>query len=532
MKNNEQVYFGGDIYTVDDNNPTVPALSVKNGLITAVGTKKYCLASLGDSPQLIDLKGACLLPGFIDTHIHPTLMIFFQLNSDLSTVTSMQALQLILSNKAKGATNNNWIIGLNFDEQNFSGLLLPTRHDLDKASTTLPIIIVRKDGHSMIANTLAMTLANINDDTAAPSGGVIERDDQGKATGVFRETAVTLLLKVLPLPDPMSIMQAGMSVFKHIISQGITSIGMILQTDGEGVAGFQGAYDVPLMQELAPHIPINLYSLLVCKDAQIINKIKTSSLHQKNASVSHKVGGMKFWADGTFSSCTACMITPFTDVPDNKGFLIHTHEHMYNRMVKAHKAGEQIAIHSIGDECARVCVDLFDKLLREYPRKNHRHRLEHASLLNPEIIHDIARLELLVSTQPLFIKAEKKWLQQRLGPKRTQWTYAFKALLDAGVKVAGASDAPAEDVNILQAIQYCVTRDGFEPQQCITTAQAIRMFTLDAAYAQFEENKKGSLSVGKRADMVILSHNPSTVDENKIQDIQVLQTIVSGQNLL
>ena len=532
MKNNEQVYFGGDIYTVDENKPAVHAIAVKNGLIVAVGTKEHCLDNLGDSPQLIDLEGACLMPGFIDTHIHPTLMIFFELNIDLSSVKSMGQLKLILSDKAKGTTNNDWIMGLNFDEQNFTELLLPTRFDLDKASTTVPIIIVRKDGHSMIANTLAMTMANITDDTADPCGGVIERDEKGKATGVFRETAVSLLLKVLPLPDPTSIMQAGMSVFKHIISQGVTSIGMILQTDGEGVAGFQGAYDVPLMQELAPHIPINLYSLLVCKDAQIIKEIKTSSLHQQSASVSHKVGGMKFWADGTFSSCTACMITPFTDVPDSKGFLIHTHEDMYERMVKAHKAGAQIAIHSIGDECARVCVDLFDKLLREYPRKSHRHRLEHASLLNPEIIQDIARLKLVISTQPLFIKAEKKWLQQRLGAYRTQWTYAFKALLEAGIKVAGASDAPAEDVNILQAIQYCVTRDGFEPQQCINAAQAVKMFTLDAAYAQFEENDKGSLTVGKRADMVILTDNPTTIDINEIADIKVLQTIVSGQNLL
>ncbi len=532
MKNNEQVYFGGDIYTVDDNNPMVSALAVQNGIITAVGTKEHCLANVSDAPQLIDLKGACLLPGFIDTHMHPTLMIFFQLNIDLSAVTSIESLQSILSCKAKDVTNDNWIMGLNFDEQNFSKVKLPTRHDLDKVSTRIPIVIVRKDGHSMIANTLALSLANVTDDTADPDGGVIERDDAGKATGVFRETAVSFLLKVFPLPDPASIMQAGKSVFEHIISQGVTSIGMILQTDGEGVAGFQGAYDVPLMQELAPHIPINLYSLLVCKDAEIINKVKSSALQQTTNHISHKVGGMKFWADGTFSSCTACMITPFTDVPDSKGFLIHSHEHMYERMVKAHNAGAQIAIHSIGDECARVCVDLFDKLLREYPRDNHRHRLEHASLLNAEIISDIARLKLVISTQPLFIKAEKKWLHQRLGSKRTQWTYAFKALLDAGITVAGASDAPAEDVNILQAIQYCVTRDGFEPQQCISTAQAIKMFTLDAAYAQFEENEKGSLMVGKRADMVILNLNPMTVNENNIQDIKVLQTIVSGQNLL
>jgi len=201
---------------------------------------------------------------------------------------------------------------------------------------------------------------------------------------------------------------------------------------------------------------------------------------------------------------------------------------MYSRMAAAHNAGEQIAIHSIGDASTRTCVDLFDRLLKEYPNSAHRHRLEHASQLDSQLIKDIARLNLVVSTQPMFIHSEKKWLPKRLGPERIKWTYAFRSLLDAGVIVAGASDAPIEELNVLQAIGCCVTRDGFVPQQGITVEEAIRLFTINAAYAQFEESVKGSLSTGKRADMVILDKSLISVLPHEIKNIQIKQTICGG----
>jgi predicted amidohydrolase YtcJ len=528
MSSSEQLYFGGEIYTVDETNPTVESIAVKDGMIVAVGSKSDCLSALGTTPEWVDLKGAVMLPGFIDTHLHPPLMILFEMNIDLLKVTTLEDLKEIISKTANQNPNNEWVVGLQFDENTLDSPRLPDRHDLDSACADRPVLVVKRDGHTVIGNTAALEAAGVSVLTPDPEGGTIEREDDGHPSGVFSETAMSLLLDKVPFPELETIMEAGISVFERIAKQGITSIGMILQTNEEGVAGSQGLYDIPLMESLLDRIPINLYTLLVTRDIDKITALKPSKFHKHGTASGRRIGGLKFWADGTLSSCTAYMQRPFTDFPDRQGILIHSPDEMYKRMVAAHNAGEQIAIHSIGDASTRVCVDLYDRLLKAYPQSGHRHRLEHASQLDPQLIKDIARLNLAVSTQPMFIHSEKDWLSKRLGPERTRWTYAFRSLLDAGVTVAGASDAPIEELSVLQAIGCSVTRDGFEAQECITAAEAIRLFTINAAYVQFEETIKGSLSKGKRADLVILDGNPVSVPPHAIKDIRVLRTICGG----
>jgi len=528
MTTHEQLYFGGEIYTVDSLKPTVEALAVKEGMIVAVGPKTDCRSALGATPKLVDLEGSVMLPGFIDTHLHPPLMILFEMNIDLSKITSIEDLKTIISKKAKGENEEEWIMGLQFDENLLDPPRLLNRHDLDSACSDRPVLIVKRDGHTIIGNTAAIETAGVSASTSEPDGGKIEREKDGYPSGVFSETAMSILLEKAPFPELETIMEAGISVFDHIAKQGITSVGMILQTDDEGVSGSQGIYDIPLMELLLDRIPINLYTLLVTKDIEKIVSLKPSKFHKHGMVSGRRIGGMKFWADGTLSSCTAYMQRPFSDFPDRKGFLIHSSDEMYKRMAAAHKAGEQIAIHSIGDASTRICVDLYDRLLKEYPTSSHRHRLEHASQLDSQLIKDIARLNLVVSTQPMFIHSEKEWLSKRLGPERTPWTYAFRSLLDAGVTVAGASDAPIEELSVLQAIGCCVTREDFEPQQRITAEEAVQLFTINAAYAQFEESVKGSLSKGKRADMVLLNKNPVAVPPDEIKHIRILQTICGG----
>jgi hypothetical protein len=302
----------------------------------------------------------------------------------------------------------------------------------------------------------------------------------------------------------------------------------VLQTDEEGPAGASGAFDVLALEMLLDHIPVNLYGLLIAKELEKIEQARQTLLHQSEPG-GNRIGALKIFSDGTFGSCTALMREPYADQPDRRGFLTKSEEEIYRRMVSAHTAGLQIAVHAIGDAANRKCIDLYDRLFSEYPAENRRHRLEHASVLDAEMIADIARLGLIVSTQPLFIHSEKHWLHTRLGLERAQWTYPFRALIDAGVTVAGASDAPVESTDVLHAIECCVTREGFEPQQGLTPAEAIRMFTLDAAYAQFEESVKGSISVGKRADMFVLSANPVSVPHQQIRDIRVQRTIIGGR---
>jgi len=276
------------------------------------------------------------------------------------------------------------------------------------------------------------------------------------------------------------------------------------------------------------HVPVNMYGMIITDDVAKVEEARQTPLHGDEPG-GHRIGAVKIFSDGTYGSCTAYMYEPFTDQPDKSGFLVRSEEELYRIMVDAHTAGFQIAAHAIGDLANATCIKLYERLLEEHPKEDHRHRIEHASSLSASMIADMARLGLVISTQPLFIHSEKHWLHKRLGPERAKWAYPYRAILDGGVKIAGASDAPVESTDVLHAIQCCVTREGFETQQAISAAEAVRMYTLDAAYAQFEDSVKGSISVGKRTDLVILSANPVSVAPEEIGDISVERTIVGGK---
>ena len=528
MSETGQLYFGGEIYTVDEERPTAEAVAVRDGRILAVGSESDCRMALGEDYESIDLRGSALLPGFIDTHLHPVVMIYFDMNIDLRGIASMAELRAKMRDAAQSASRDEWIVGLQFDEQSLDEPRLPTRHDLDDAVSDRPAIIIKHDGHSVIANTKAIEACGVSANTEDPEGGVIDREADGHPAGPFRESAAQIVTSAMPIPELESLAAGAEASFGKLASAGITSVGAVLQTDEEGPAGSSGAFDVLAMGMLLEHVPINLYGILIASDIEKVEAARQSALHQQEPG-GHRIGAVKIFSDGTFGSCTSLMSEPFADQPDKTGFLVHSEEEIYRRMVFAHKAGMQIAIHAIGDEANRKCIELYGRLLAEYPRKDHRHRLEHASVLSAPMMADIARLGLVVSTQPLFIHSEKDWLHKRLGTDRLKRTYPFRALLDAGVRIAGASDAPVESIEVLHAIQCCVTREGLETQQCITAEEAVRMFTLDAAYAQFEESVKGSISAGKRADMVILSENPVSVPPEQIRSIRVEQTIAAGK---
>jgi predicted amidohydrolase YtcJ len=530
MSEGGQFYSGGEIYTVDDACPTAEAVAVREGIIIAVGSEDTCRSALGTGYEHIDLEGRALLPGFIDTHLHPVVLTYFDMNVDMRGVDSIKGLQEKLRDAASSAPPDAWIVGLQFDEQELREPQLPTRHDLDAACPDRPAIIIKHDAHMVIANTMAIEACGVSASTGDPDGGVIDRESDGTPAGPFRETAAQIILSAMPLPEIDTLIEGAKAAFAKLTSKGITSIGAVLQTDEEGPAGGSGAFDVMMMGMLLEYIPVNLYGLLIARDMEKINEARQTALHQPETG-GHRIGALKIFSDGTFGSCSALMNEPYTDEPDKIGFLTQPEEEIYRRMVFAHEAGLQIAIHAIGDGANRKCIDLYERLLSEHPREDHRHRLEHASVLDAGMIADIVRLGLVVATQPLFIHSEKHWLHKRLGPERAKWTYPFRSMIEAGIRVAGASDAPVESTDVLHAIQCCVTREGFEPQQGISAAAAVRMFTLDAAYAQFEESIKGSISVGTRADMVILSENPISVPPERIRDICVERTIIGGDTV-
>ncbi len=529
MPDGKQLYHSGDIYTVDETKPTAEAVAVKDGMILTVGDEALCRAALGDGFESIDLEGCCLLPGFIDTHLHPLLMIYFDMNVDLRSISSMDEVkgkirEMALAEKSPDA----WVVGLQFDEEELDEPRFPDRHDLNEACPDRPAIIIKHDGHTVFVNDKALQAANITKDTPDPAGGKIGREPGGTPSGIFFETASQLMLGVMPIPELQALATGAEFTFAKLAAHGITTIGSILQTDDEGPAGGSGAFDVLGMQMFLSRVPINMYTLLIAKGTEKIEEARKTPLHTEESG-GHRVGGIKIYCDGTFGSATALMDQPFTDQPDKQGYLTNNEQDIYSRMEQAHLAGMQVAVHAIGDRANRLCVGMFERLLAQHPRQDHRHRIEHGSIMDEQTIRDIARLGLVVSTQPMFIHSEKHWLHKRLGRERAKMTYPFRSLLDAGVRLAGASDAPVESIDVLHAIQVCVTREGFETHQGITVEEAIRMFTIDAAYAQFEDRVKGSISAGKRADFVILSKNPVKVLPEEITDIQIVRTVCRGE---
>jgi len=522
-----QLYFGGEIYTLEESQPSAKAVAVRDGRILAVGEESQCRAALGEGGTEIDLQGRVLLPGFIDTHLHPIMMAYFEMNADLSGVASIGELQARLRQAAGTSSGGAWVVGLRFDDEALEDSRLPTRHDLDLAYRDRPILLVEHDGHLVIGNTRAIEAAGVTRATEDPAGGLIDREADGTPAGPFRENAVVLLLDAMPPLDLDQLRSGARTAFEGLTRCGVTSAGIILQTDHEGPAGAAGALEVAGMQMLLSETPISTYALLIGADVEKVAAARETPLHDPGAG--HRVGGVKIFADGTLGSCTACMGAPFSDQPERQGFMTLDEDEIYRRMVEAHRRGFQIGVHAIGDEANRRCLGLYERLLAEHPRVDHRHRIEHASVLDDESIARLARLGVVVSTQPLFIHSEKTWLHKRLGPVRARQTYPFRSLVEAGVRVAGASDAPVESTDVLHAVQCCVTREGFEVEQGISAAQALRIFTIDAAYAQFEEDEKGSIRAGKRADFAVLSANPTSVPAEAIRDIRVEQTIVAGR---
>lgn len=524
------LYRHGTILTLEPDVPRPAALATLGERILATGSEAECRQALRDAGaavEEVDLAGSCLLPGFIDTHLHPIGLLYFDMHADLRGVDSIAAVQARLRAAAARLAPGEWLVGLQLEDADLAERRLPTREELDAACADRPLVVMKHDGHSACGNSAALAAAGIDASTPDPAGGHIERDAAGRPSGPCREAAAQRLFGAVPSPSLERLQATAHATFRRLAAHGITSIGAVLQTDDEGPGGAGGQLESLAMQLLLEQAPFSIYSILIGREVDAAVAARGSALHA--AAAGHRVGGFKIFADGTFGSCTACMREPFSDRPEARGYLTLDEAEILRRMRAAHDAGLQICVHVIGDGAVERVVALFEQLLAERPRPDHRHRLEHASLVPPALVPRLARLGLCVSTQPLFIHSEKHWLHRRLGAERARWTYPLRSLVASGVVVAGASDAPVESTDVLHAIQCCVTREGFEPHESLSAAQALDLFTRSAAFAQFEEHEKGTLAPGKRADLVLLDANPLAVPADRIAAIRVLRTIRGGQ---
>jgi predicted amidohydrolase YtcJ len=510
------VLMDGNVLTMGSSQPSAEAVAVKKDRVVQVGANEEIRRWIGDDTKVIDLQGRTVVPGLTDSHIHVGDFGKFLMWIDLKDADSVEEMQGRIRERAQKISEERWIIGSGWDQTRFAEKRYPNRRNLDEASPDNPVILYHQCGRVCVVNSKALELAGVTKETSAPSGGEIEKDaETGEPTGILREKATDLVWKTIPEPSEEEVMEGASLACKKIVEAGVTSIHWIVTSSTE----------IPVIQKLRAEnkLPLRVYIIAPASLLDQTNSSGSGDNEDRNL-------GVKIFVDGSLAAHTAALREPYSDDPESKGQLLYSQQELDALVAKVHKANFRLVLHAMGDQAISMALTAIEKALMEEPRKDHRYRLEHASVLNSKLIQRIKELGMMVSVQPKCVLSEfSVWAAvDRLGSERARWLYPLKTLINEGIRVAGGSDCPMEPLSPLQGIQAAVTRQFF-PEERITVDEALRMYTVNAAYASFEETVKGSIEEGKLADLTVLSGDPKAVPPSKIGDIQVKMTIIGGK---
>ncbi len=507
----ELVLTNGTIVTMGQCNPVAQAVAVKKGKIVDVGTNTEVKRWIGRQTKTIDLKNKTVVPGFIDSHAHMVSLGRPLPWLDLRYVSSIKEIQRRLKAEVRKTGNGKWIVGRGWDQERLREKRFPTRWDLDKVSLDNPILIIRACGHAAVANSKALKTAKIDKKSPAILREFVDTDADGEPTGLVKEKAVDLLSS-LPQPSEENLLSACCKACSEAAKSGLTSITCIASDPREIYALQKLRKEGRLSVRVYVMVPVECFEDF--KDKQLDDPFL-------------KLRCLKIFTDGSLGARTAALLEPYTDEPSTSGILYYSYAQLKNLVKKAEEAGFQIAVHAIGDKAVKETLSTFGSVLSKEQIAEHRHRIEHASLLSPDLIKLIRTLGVIVCIQPHFVVSDF-WVPKRLGPERARWVYAFKSLMRNGVLLASSSDAPIELLSPLLGIWAAVTKHRL-PEERLSVEEALRTYTINAAYFSFEEAVKGSIEVGKYADLTVLSHNPMKVEPSEIKDIEVEMTIVDGK---
>jgi len=518
------------IWTVDRSLPEAQAVAILGDRIVSVGTEEQVDAWRGPNTRVIDAAGHLLLPGFNDAHVHFTDG-GFQLDSvELNDATSPQEFARRIAERAAKMSQGEWLLGGDWDETKWNSAELPTKQLIDAATPETPVAVGRYDGHMILANSLALKIAGITAQTQDPDGGVVVRDRQGNPTGALKDAAMDLLFKAVPPPSHDQRRHAIERALAHAASLGVTSV-QHMNPDYPDIAIYS-----ELLDEGKLTTRIYAAPLITQVDDQVKIGIKRGF-----GGPYLRIGAVKAYADGSLGSATAYFFEPFSDQPGNRGLLsdeMHPISLMRDRMMAADAAGLQLCTHAIGDAAISAILDIYTEIEKTHGRNNDRRwRIEHAQHMATKDFDRFALLHVIASVQPYHAIDDGRWAERRIGRDRASRTYAFRTFLDHGVRLALGTDwnvAPLDPMLTLYAATTRATLDGknpngWFPEQKLTIKEAIEAYTMGSAYAEFQEDEKGSITVGKLADIVLLSDDVLTIAPARIRDVKILKTWVGGK---
>jgi len=528
------VLKNGRIVTMDASNPIVEGVAARGQELVAVGTNADVERLIGPDTEVIDLGGALAVPGLIEGHGHFLSLGRASMQLDLRAVADFDEIVAMVAEAAADAEPGQWILGRGWHQEkwsskpepNVSGL--PYHDALSAVSPANPVMLTHASGHAVMANALALEMAGIDDATPDPPGGEIVRDSEGRAIGVLRETAEDLVAAQLDSEwDEATVRRMAELAAEESLAHGITSF----QDAGSSFR------QVELFRRMAGEgeLPVRLWVMLLESNESLAEGLPGFKVYREGGAYL-TVGGIKRLIDGALGSHGAWMLEPYTDLPESTGLNIVTPDELRESARLAAEYGLQLCSHAIGDKANRVALDIYQETIDARPDgRDLRWRVEHAQHLNPDDIPRFHELGVIAAMQPVHCTSDGPWVPLRIGDERSvSGAYMWRSLLDSGAVIAGGTDTPVESVDPIPDYRAAVTRlmnNGavFYRGQRMTREEALRARTIDAAYAAFEEDIKGSLETGKLADITVLSKDILTIPDDEIADTKVLYTIVGGK---
>jgi|APTNR8051073442_1049403.scaffolds.fasta_scaffold00039_156 hypothetical protein len=538
----DMVILGGTIYTVNESQATVEAVVVKGDKIEFAGTEQDARTWIGDSTKVIDLQGKTMTPGFIEGHAHFFGVGYFELDIDLTNAKNYDEVVEKVREAVLQAQPGQWILGRGWHQDKWDKRPakevkgFQTHEKLSEVSPNNPVMLEHASGHAIQVNAKAMEIAGVNQlskenlQAVTAEGGEIIRDENGNPTGIFNELATSLIYKHVPVADDERDLSAIELATRACWRNGITSfhdagatrrnIELFRQAKQEGTLG------------------VRLYVMLAGDDKEMV---KEWIMKGPEIDSTHwlTIRSIKLFCDGALGSRGAWLLEPYTDRSDFYGMATLPMDTVLSVSRKALKSGFQVCAHAIGDRANREILDRYEMAFNENPTvKDHRFRIEHSQHLHPNDIPRFGQLGVIPAMQAIHMSSDRPWAIDRLGEKRIkEGAYMWQSLLKSGAKIVNGTDAPVEPLNPIPSFFASVSRmtlkgepkGGYEPEEKMTRDQALRSYTLDAAYGAFEENIKGSIEAGKLADFTIFSADIMTAQEMDILKAEVVMTIIGGK---
>lgn len=521
----DQIVVNAKVYTQDEQQPRAEALAVIGERLLAVGSTERIKALATRRTKVIDAEGMTVVPGFIDAHTHPADSGVSELMFVDCNRPAVGDIQKAMRERAAKTAAGQWVVGFKFDDTKLKDGPL-TRQHLDTAVPDHPARVLHRGGHTAIVNSAVFKQLGVTKDTPDPEGGKFGKGSNGELTGFCAETALKMVDRITRTPavGPKE-RQAGVKLISEMMSAaGLTSV-HDAQANKDDLTAYQDAL-------AAGEMRFRVYMLVV---PELLVDLQKAGVRPRMGSDRLRIGGVKLFCDGSASERTMRMSQPYVGRPNDYGILVTTQDKLNEAVLSAHQAGFQVGTHANGDVAIEMVLTAYELAQRLSPRPGVRHRIEHCTLINEELLKRIAAAGVIPTPFYTYVYYHgDKWAQY--GQERVRSMFAHRSFLDHGIKVAGASDYVPGPFEPLMAIQSMVTRTDYAGRvwgenQRVSVDEALKICTLHGAYASYDEKDKGSLTAGKLADFVMLADDPHTVDPGKIKDIRVVRTVVGGQTV-